>query len=271
MLHIQQQCISSNEGRVALSAQSLTVRYGNTTALENVGFEIPKGVCCAIVGPNGSGKSTLVRCALGLVKPAQGTLAIFGGSYSAKVHRVAYMPQRSEVDWDFPVTVFDAVLMGIEKVPPIWSQARKRMREQVLNYLESVGMREFWQRPLKQLSGGQQQRVFFARALAQNAELYLMDEPFSGVDAKTEQALIRLVQEICNQGKTVIVVHHKLQSVPEIFNHILLLNRTSVACGSVESVWTAENLQSTFSPRGDGCVVADELAAAKSEGFRYVF
>jgi manganese/zinc/iron transport system ATP- binding protein len=225
------------------------LKYGNTLALENVHFEIPRGACCAVVGPNGSGKSTLFKCALGLLKPAHGSVAVFGGLYSPQVHRVAYIPQRSEVDWDFPATVFDAVLMGAKTIPPVWSRSRNMIFEQVFDYLDRVGMKHLSQRPLNQLSGGQQQRVFFARALLQQADLYLMDEPFSGVDAKTEDDLCYVLRNLCDSGKTVIVIHHNIQTVPRIFNHVLLLNGTVVACGTIANAWSAANISKAYAPR----------------------
>ena len=269
MGHLEDHRILPQEVKVALSDQSLSVKYGKTVALEDVGFDIPRGAYCAVVGPNGVGKSTLFKCALGLIKPAHGSIAVLGGSYLPKVHRVAYIPQHSEVDWDFPATVFDAVRMGIENIPPVWSSARKALNEQVLNYLDRVGLKHLSQRPLKNLSGGQQQRVFFARALAQRAELYLLDEPFSGVYAKTEEDLICLLREICSLGKTVVAIHHNIQTVPNVFSHALLLNGTVVACGAVADVWTAENLRTTFSPREERRVVLDEFEREKKEGLSH--
>ena len=231
---------------VALSARQLSVRYQNAEALSNVNFEIPRGACCAVVGPNGAGKSTLLKCALGLVKPASGAVQVHGQTYCPKTQRIAYIPQRTQVDWDFPATVFDAVRMGIENIPPFWSKSCKEIKMRVLSYLDCVGMANLAQRPLRNLSGGQQQRVFFARALAQRAELYLMDEPFSGVDVETEEVLASVLQEICELGKTVVVIHHNLQFVHSVFSHVLLLNKSVIACGSMTDVWTPENLKSTF-------------------------
>jgi manganese/zinc/iron transport system ATP- binding protein len=269
MGHLGDRSILPQTVKVALSAHDLTVNYGKTVALDKVSFEIPRGACCAVVGPNGGGKSTLFKCALGLVKPVEGSVAVLGDKYTPKVHRVSYIPQRSEVDWDFPATVFDAVLMGIENIPPVWSSSRKRLNEEVLSYLDCVGMKHLSQRSLKNLSGGQQQRVFFARALAQRAELYLMDEPFSGVDAKTEEELTHVLQEICSLGKTVVIIHHDIHSVPHVFSHVLLLKETVVACGTVRDVWTTENLRATFSSRENGRETSGVNEEARKAGLIY--
>lgn len=238
-----------DERAIALQVNDLTVAYRDRPVLWDVDLTVPSGVLMAIVGPNGAGKTTLIKAVLGLIRPAAGQVLIYGRPYREQRKLVAYVPQRGSVDWDFPTTVLDVVMMGRYGALGWFRRPGARDRELALGALDQVGMREFADRQISQLSGGQQQRVFLARALVQDAQIYLMDEPFQGVDAKTERAIVALLQQLREGGKTVIVVHHDLQTVPEYFDWVLLLNVRRVAAGPVGEVFTEENLRSTYGGR----------------------
>jgi manganese/zinc/iron transport system ATP- binding protein len=227
----------------------LTVAYHTQPVLWDVDLALPPGKLIAIVGPNGAGKSTLLKATLGLVKPITGWVKIFGASYEQRRSWVGYVPQRESVDWDFPTSALDVVLMGVYGRLGWFRRPRKADRELALSCLEKVGIADLASRQISQLSGGQQQRVFLARALAQEARLYLMDEPFAGVDATTERAILTLLQELRATGRTVIAVHHDLQTVGEYFDYVALLNMRLVAAGPVASTFTSENLQRTYGGR----------------------
>jgi manganese/zinc/iron transport system ATP- binding protein len=234
---------------VPLEVHDLTVSYRYKPVLWNVDFSLPEGSVTAIVGPNGAGKSTLLKSVMGLLPLASGYVRIYGESFERKRSLVAYVPQRGEVDWDFPINVFDVVLMGRYGRLPLFSRPRERDREVAAEALRKVSMEQFATRQISQLSGGQQQRVFIARALAQEATIYLMDEPFAGVDAATEGAIVELFSELKRAGKTVVCVHHDLNTVPEYFDHIVLLNLRLVGAGPVKEVFTPENLHHTYGGR----------------------
>jgi len=231
---------------IPLWIHDLTVAYHRKPVLWDVDLALPEGNLIAIVGPNGAGKSTLIKSVLGLVPRASGTVSIYGKEYQRQRHLVGYVPQRESVDWDFPVNAIDVVAMGFYRkigwLRPVTQQYRQAAREE----LEKVGMAAYAERQISQLSGGQQQRVFLARALAQDARIYLMDEPFAGVDAATERAIIALLKELKAAGKTCIVVHHDLQTVPTYFDHVVLLNMRVVADGPVDAIFTEENLRKTY-------------------------
>jgi manganese/zinc/iron transport system ATP- binding protein len=233
----------------ALEITDLTVAYGEKPVLWDVDLEVPAGTLLAIVGPNGAGKTTLIKAILGLVEPAAGQVRIHGKAYSEQRQMVAYVPQRGSVDWDFPTSVLDVVMMGSYGALGWLRRPGRRERELALEALDKVGMRAFANRQISQLSGGQQQRTFIARALIQDADVYLMDEPFQGVDATTERAIILLLQELRAAGKTVAVVHHDLQTVTEYFDWVMLLNVRRVAGGPVAEVFTDENLRLTYGGR----------------------
>jgi manganese/zinc/iron transport system ATP- binding protein len=233
----------------AVHVEDLTVAYGERPALWDVDLDVEAGTLMAIVGPNGAGKTTLIRAVLGLVRPAAGTVAIFGRPYDEQRRRVAYVPQRGSVDWDFPTDVLDVVTMGTYGTLGWIRRPGRREREAALEALEHVGLAGLAARQIGQLSGGQQQRVFLARALVQAADVYVMDEPFQGVDATSERAIVALLQELRSQGKTVIAVHHDLQTVPEYFDAVTLLNVRRVASGPVAEVFTEENLRATYGGR----------------------
>ena len=233
----------------AIEVHDLTVAYRTQPVLWDVDLHLPENQLIAIVGPNGAGKSTLLKAILGLVRPITGWVEIFGEPYARRRSWVGYVPQRESVDWDFPTTALDVVTMGLYGRMGWFRRPARRHRETALECLEKVGLRELAGRQISQLSGGQQQRVFLARALAQDARLYLMDEPFAGVDATTERAILTLLQELRSQGRTVVAVHHDLQTVADYFDHVVLLNMRLVAAGPVSETFTSENLQRTYGGR----------------------
>ena len=233
----------------AIEVEDLTVAYGERPALWDVDLAVPPGTLMAIVGPNGAGKTTLIRAVLGLVRPAAGRVAIFGRPYAAQRQLVAYVPQRNTVDWDFPTSVLDVVTMGRYGRLGWIRRPGRADRTAALEAIERVGMSEYADRQISQLSGGQQQRVFIARALVQDARVYLMDEPFQGVDAVTERAIVELLRGLRADGRTVVAVHHDLQTVEEYFDSVTLLNVRRVASGPVGEVFTDENLRATYGGR----------------------
>ncbi len=234
---------------LAIEVDDLTVAYGENPVLWDVDVAVPSGVLMAIVGPNGAGKSTLIKGILGLVRPAAGQVLIHGRPYSEQRRLTAYVPQRGSVDWDFPTTVLDVVMMGRYGALGWFRRPGRREREQAMAALAQVEMEAFADRQISQLSGGQQQRVFLARALVQDAQVYFMDEPFQGVDAKTERAIVEVLKQLRAEGRTVVVVHHDLETVPEYFEWVLLLNVRRIALGPVEEVFNEENLRRTYGGR----------------------
>lgn len=230
----------------ALEIHDLTVSYNKKPVLWGIDLTIPKGVIAGVIGPNGAGKSTLIKSAMGLIPPASGYVKIFGTELQNVRNKVSYVPQRESVDWDFPTSVIDVVLMGRYGNLGLFKRPRKADKDVAMECLQKVGMEAFANRQISQLSGGQQQRVFLARALAQDSDIYFMDEPFAGVDAATEAAIIEIVRDMSKQGKTIIIVHHDLQSASEYFNWIIFLNMRLVASGPVEKVFTSDLLQKTY-------------------------
>lgn len=252
---------------MALTVEHLSVNYEKTSVLWDLTFEVPSGKLVAIVGPNGAGKSTFLKTALGLVKPISGQIFFFGRSFRKERRRVAYVPQRESVDWDFPITVFDLVLMGRYGRLGLFKRPSQKDRQDVNHYLEKVGLESFADRQISQLSGGQQQRAFLARALIQEADLYLMDEPFTGIDIASTQTIISILKQLRDDGKTLLVVHHDLTSVSQTFDWVILLNKCLVGCGSVQSIFTPEMIHKTY---GKETMLFDEaamLSQEKSSGF----
>ena len=233
----------------AIKVEDLTVAYGERPVLWDVDMEVPAGILMAIVGPNGAGKTSLIKAVTGLVRPVAGYVAIFGKPYAEQRHLVGYVPQRNSVDWDFPTTVLDVVMMGRYGGLGWFRRPGATERALALEALEKVGIAELKGRQISQLSGGQQQRLFLARAIVQDARIYLMDEPFQGVDATTERAIVTLLKEMRARGKTVVVVHHDLQTVPEYFDWVTLLNVRCVASGPVDRVFNDRNLRLTYGGR----------------------
>jgi manganese/zinc/iron transport system ATP- binding protein len=233
----------------AVRVTDLTVAYREKPVLWDVDLDVPEGVLMAIVGPNGAGKSTLIKSILGLVPAAAGRVRIYGQPYEEQRRLVGYVPQRGSVDWDFPTNALDVVLMGLYGRLGWVRRPGRAERELALEGLAKVGMADFADRQISQLSGGQQQRVFLARALVQDAQIYFMDEPFAGVDATTERAIIALLRDLRAAGKTVIVVHHDLQTLEEYFDWVLLLNVRRIASGPVDEVFTEDNLRRAYGGR----------------------
>jgi manganese/zinc/iron transport system ATP- binding protein len=238
-----------DNGHNAISVTDLTVAYREKPVLWDVDLEVPPGVLLAILGPNGAGKTTLIKTILGLIKPAAGKVRIYGKPYVEQRRLVGYVPQRGSVDWDFPTNAIDVVTMGLYGALGWVRRPRRQDRELAMESLHKVGMADFADRQISQLSGGQQQRVFLARALVQDAQVYFMDEPFAGVDATTERAIIALLRDLRAAGKTVLVVHHDLQTVEEYFDWAMLLNVRRIASGPVDRVFTEENLGKAYGGR----------------------
>ncbi|MGO3109519.1 MAG: metal ABC transporter ATP-binding protein [Sphingobacterium sp.] len=244
-----------------LEVHDLTVSYSGKPALWSVDFSLPGGSITGIIGPNGSGKSTLLKSIMGLIPLSSGYVKIFGKELDDVRSRVSYVPQRETVDWDFPVSALDVVLMGRYAKIGMLRNVRSSDRQTAMECLEKVGMAAFAKRQISQLSGGQQQRVFIARALAQEADFYLMDEPFAGVDAATEEAIITLLREMVNAKKNVIVVHHNLDTITEYFDWLVMLNMRLVASGPVKQVYIPELLKKTYGTRLSVLAEAGDLLA----------
>ena len=242
-----------------LSVHAMTVAYHQKPVLWDIEYEAPKEALVAVVGPNGAGKTTFIKACLGLIPKASGRVEFWGDSYSNSRKRIGYVPQRESVDWDFPISALDVVAMGRYHLIGWLRRVSKRHKEAALHYLDIVGMADYADRQINQLSGGQQQRVFLARALAQEAELYFMDEPFAGVDAATQMAILEVLKKLKNEGKTVICVHHDLVTVPDFFDHTLLLNTRVITSGPTSEVFIEENLKKTY---GGRLVLLDEVAQA---------
>ncbi len=223
----------------AIEIKNLTVAYGENIALEDLNLDIEIGSLMALVGPNGAGKSTLIKTILKFLKQITGTIKI-----NAKT--LAYVPQRNSVDWDFPTTLFDVVEMGCYGRVGFFKRVSKEEKQKVLKAIEQVGMLDFKDRQISELSGGQQQRAFIARALVQEADIYLMDEPFQGVDSTTEKSIVEILKQLKTEGKTIIVVHHDLQTVPTYFESVALINKAVIVSGKVSEVFTQENIDVTY-------------------------
>ena len=223
----------------AIEIKNLTVAYGENIALEDLNLNIEVGSLMALVGPNGAGKSTLIKTILKFLKQITGEIKI-----NAKT--LAYVPQRNSVDWDFPTTLFDVVEMGCYGRVGLFKRVSKGEKQKVLKAIEQVGMLEFKDRQISELSGGQQQRAFIARALVQEADIYLMDEPFQGVDSTTEKSIVEILKQLKAEGKTIIVVHHDLQTVPAYFESVALINKAVIVNGKVSEVFTQENIDVTY-------------------------
>ncbi|MEC8555988.1 MAG: metal ABC transporter ATP-binding protein [Planctomycetota bacterium] len=236
----------SSDATIPLSIRDLTVAYHRKPVLWNVSLEVPSGSLVGLVGPNGAGKSTLLKAVVGMVPRISGEVTVYGENYAANRRRVAYVPQRETVDWDFPATALDVVMMGTYGKLGWFRRAGTRQRQSATDALRKMEIEHLAHRQISQLSGGQQQRTFLARSLVQDADLYFMDEPFAAVDAATERAIITLLRELRRQGKTIIVVHHDLHSVPEYFDRLILLNLRLVASGPTSEVFTEANLQKTY-------------------------
>lgn len=244
----------------------LSVNYDKTPVLFDISLAIPKEKLVGIIGPNGAGKSTLIKAALGLVQQVSGRIEFFGEPLCKVRRQVAYVPQRESVDWDFPITVRDLVLMGKFGELGLFRFPKKADFEACDYYLDKVGMLQFANRQISQLSGGQQQRVFIARALIQEANIYFMDEPFAGVDLATEKVIMDILRQLRTEGKTVFVVHHDLNNVESYFDSVIMLNMRLVACGPVSKVFNAETLFDTYGKSYSLFDEALKLSLEKSTG-----
>ena len=231
---------------VPLRVEGLTAAYRDEPVLWDVSFEVPQGELVAVVGPNGAGKTTLLKAVMGLMEPAAGRALVYGKPFEKARQWVGYVPQRGSVDWDFPTSALDVAQMGLYGKLGWFRRPGRKEREKAMECLEKVGIAHLADRQISQLSGGQQQRVFLARALAQDARLYLTDEPFAAVDYKTERAIVALLRELKAQGSTVIVVHHDLATVPDYFDRVVILNKRLVAEGPVSEVFTKENVSEAY-------------------------
>lgn len=251
--------IRLDDQSIPLAVSDLTVAYHRKPVIWDVEFDIPPGSLVGIVGPNGAGKSTLLKAVMDLIPRASGRASFFGRSYQDARSRVGYVPQRESVDWDFPVSALDVVTMGQYRKIGWCMPVRKRHRDASMEALQRVGIADLAHRQISQLSGGQQQRTFLARALVQDADLYLMDEPFAAVDAATEKAIVEILRTLQEQGKTAVVIHHDLQTVAEYFDHVILLNMRIVAHGLVDQVFTSDNLHKTY---GGRLTLLDEVSEA---------
>ncbi len=233
-------------GPYALEVHNLSVNYDRTPVLWDISFQIPPGSLTAIIGPNGAGKSTLIKTLLGLVTPIAGKISFWGENLRRVRQRIAYVPQRESVDWHFPITVRELVLMGRYGQLGLCRWPRKADRSAAEHYLEMVEMLPFADRQISELSGGQQQRVFFARSLMQNADMYFLDEPLAGIDHASEKVIMELLKEQQKEGKTLFVVHHDLSNVEEYFDWAILLNMRMIGYGPLDQVYTADMLAKTY-------------------------
>ena len=260
---VSDRSLANEATRIAspLAIRGMTVSYGQTPAIFSVDMTLRAGAMTAIVGPNGAGKSTLLKAALQVITPLAGTVTVYGEPMAAMRDRIAYVPQRASVDWDFPTRVIDVVMMGLYRQLGLLGRVRARHRSQAMAALTRVGMADFATRQIGQLSGGQQQRVFLARALAQEADIYVLDEPFAGVDAATEKAIISVLKDLRDAGRTVLAVHHDLAAVPDYFDDVVLLNTQVVAAGPVAEVFTETNLQAAYGGRRTTARVDPESVA----------
>ncbi|HLR03643.1 MAG TPA: metal ABC transporter ATP-binding protein [Virgibacillus sp.] len=230
----------------ALTVRNLTVSYDNHTALKDISFSIDEGTLVGVIGPNGAGKSTLMKALLGLIGKDYGTIEIFGKTIKQIRKNIAYVPQRNNIDWDFPINVLDTVLLGTYPKLGVFHRPKKEDREKALECLDRVGLSEFRKRQIGELSGGQQQRVFLARALAQEADLFFLDEPFVGIDATSEKTIIGILKTLRDNGKTVIVVHHDLSKAEEYFDDLILINEKLIDFGHTKKVLDPETITKAY-------------------------
>ena len=238
--------LSEDEKINPIRIRNLSVTYRTEPALWNVDVDFPEGKMIAIVGPNGAGKSTLIKAIMGLVPVTAGKVSVYGKPYSKQRSKVAYVPQRGSVDWDFPTDALDVVEMGLYGKLGWLRRPNSKTKQKARECLVQVGLEDYADRQIGQLSGGQQQRVFVARALAQDPQIYLMDEPLNGVDAITEDTILSILENLKKEGKTIVMVHHDLQTVDKYFDWVVMLNRSLIATGPIKQVFTRENLDRTY-------------------------
>ena len=257
--------VSTTIDSPAVHVDGLTVAYRNVNVLDNIDLSIPQRIVMGLVGPNGAGKSTLLKAILDLVPKRQGRVSVLGKSFAADRKRIGYVPQRSAVDWDFPITVRDLVLMGTYGQLGWFRRPGKNEKRMADQALERLGMSQFAKRQINELSGGQQQRAFLARAFVQDAPIYFLDEPLTGIDATTERTIIDLLHEMRDAGKTIVVVQHDLSTVGQYLDHVTLINRTIVASGPVSTAFTSENINRTY----QGLLGIPGTSRPEQESYRY--
>ena len=250
----------------AIDIHELTVNYHKTSALWNLSVGIPKGELVGIIGPNGAGKSTLLKTLLGIQKALSGTILFFGRPLKSMGARISYVPQKREIDWDFPMTVFDVVLMGRYRHLRGLKWYQKEDKLAAKNILEHLEMSDLMERQISELSGGQQQRLFIARALLQKGDILLLDEPFAGVDQASEELIMRILKELRSEGKTILVVHHDLHTAPNYFDKVILLNTSLVAFGETSTVLSSENLMRAYGHRSELFEEALRLSGKQKAG-----
>ena len=244
----------------------LNAAYHKKPVLWNISTKIPAGKVVGLIGPNGAGKSTLIKTVLGIEKPLSGCVKIDGIERSKSARKIAYVGQRSEVDWDFPITVEEVAVMGLVGQLGMWKRPKKKDKERVIGILKKLGLDKLADRQIGELSGGQQRRLFVARALLQEADIYLLDEPFAGIDLGTEKLLMEIFHSLAKEGKTVVVVHHDLTQVRKYFTYLILLNIHLIAAGPVDEVFNYENFKIAFGDQADILKEALELTGSKKEG-----
>ncbi len=249
-----------------IEVTDLTVTYDRKPVVWDLHFEVPKGVLAAIIGPNGAGKSTLIKAMLGLVHVNSGKIRFFGKTRDQMLGKIAYVGQRSSIDWDFPITAFEVVLMGLYGKLGWFKRPSKEHKALVMKVLEKIGMQSLADRQISDLSGGQQQRLFIGRALLQDADIYFLDEPFAGIDITTEKLIVDILKELAAEGKTIFVVHHDLNTVESYFDFAILLNMRLVACGPLKNIYSSENLMKAFGQKGGLLEEAFLAAKGKQEG-----
>lgn len=231
---------------VAISIRNLTISYKTKKILSNITMDIPKGQLIGIIGPNGGGKTTFIKGILNIVKKNSGNIKFQGEDYRTYLKKMAYIPQRDSVDWDFPTTVLDVVIMGCYGRIGLFKRPGKIEKNKAIEMLRKVGMENYLKSHISQLSGGEKQRVFIARSLMQDAEIYFMDEPFQGVDMKTEKDIIKILKQLKEEGKTILVVHHNLNTVKEYFDCLIMINRGIIAMGKISDIFNEANIKKTF-------------------------
>ena len=238
--------VGISSANAAIAVEGLTVAYHSKPVLWDVNLNVASGILMGLVGPNGAGKSTLLKAILGLVRPLTGRVLVFDEPFRADRQLVGYVPQRTTIDWDFPTTVLDLVLMGTYGRLGWFGRVGKKQRDAAFQALERVELLDLKSRQISELSGGQQQRAFLARAFVQDAPVLFLDEPFAGVDVKTERSIVRLLHELRDGGKTVVVVQHDLSTVGEYLDHVTLINRTIVSSGPVGDAFTPELVERAY-------------------------
>jgi len=251
---------------MAIEVNQLTVNFEKRSALWDLHFKVPRGRFMGIIGPNGAGKSTLLKALLGIIKPLSGNIRFFGQPWSRMKHQIAYVPQKRSIDWDFPITAFDVALMGRYRSLKGLKWYRKTDKLAAMRMLERLGMGDLASRQINALSGGQQQRLFVARALIQRAEIYLLDEPLAGIDKASEEVIMQILRGLQKEGKTLLVVHHELNTAAQYFDSALLLNTSLIAYGDIADVLTPELLGRTYGQKGALFEEVWRLANKKTKG-----